>query len=199
MPARRPEPRRRLTALQERWGIEVNSEAEFHKFRTRFLYLADSKLDWADLKRDGTEEHFRLIHGSDFDYMNIRQWLRNPASFPEFMAIFQMFLWAMEDATSRHREDVITMLSAAKRYSPGVEFGIARRSGTVTLYPQGAQELDEALVEAPMEWLALYPKVADQYGQALRIVLAKDEDNYRGALDNLRWALEQLLNLNPAM
>jgi hypothetical protein len=193
MPSRSPEPRRRLSALHQRWGIETHDGAEFHKFRTRFFYLADSKLDWDGFYKDGTHEHFHLIHASGSDLFSIREWLRTPNSLPEFMAMLQMFLWAMEDAGSDFHGDVITMLSAAKRYSPGINFGIARRGDSVTLYPQGAQELDVALVEEPMEWLARYPKVAEQFGQALRIVLANDEDNYRGALDNLRWALEQLL------
>jgi hypothetical protein len=171
----------------------MNSGAEFHKFRNRFFQLAHTELDWNDFYRDGTEEHFHLIHASGIDSISIRDWLKNPDSLPSFLALFQMFLWAMEDADSTHREDVVTMLSLAQRYSPGIDFGIARRGDTVTLYPQGAPELDKALVEEPMEWLAHHPRVAEQFGQALRIVLAKDEDNYRGALDNLRWSLEQLL------
>lgn len=195
MPSNAQEPRRRLAALQERWGIQTSSGAEFNKFRNRFFFLADSSTYWESLRRDGTEGHFRLIHGNDNEHYNSRAWLSTAGSFEDFMALLQMLFWALEGAKSSNLEELVTMLKGAARYSPGVDFGIARQGRTVTLYPQGAEELDTALVEEPMEWLAQHPKVAEQFGQALRIVLAKDEDNYRSALDNLRWALEQLLKV----
>ncbi|HET7230006.1 MAG TPA: hypothetical protein VFJ16_08400 [Longimicrobium sp.] len=49
------------------------------------------------------------------------------------------------------------------------------------------------MVDAPLEWLSAHPKVASNFEEALKIVLAKDEGKYRNAMDNLRWALEQLL------
>jgi hypothetical protein len=90
-------------------------------------------------------------------------------------------------------QTVLLILREAKRYSRRIDFGIVQRGNAVTLYPQGAKELDISLVEQPLEWLIEYPKVAEQFENALKTILQKDADNYRGALDDLRWSLEQLL------
>jgi hypothetical protein len=112
---------------------------------------------------------------------------------PEFLALAQQLLWAMEESGSPQKNLFIQALLEAKRYSPGVDFSIVHRRDAITLYPQGAKELDIALVEEPLEWLAGHSRVAEHFEEALKIVLAKDKTKYRNALDNLRWSLEQLL------
>ena len=105
----------------------------------------------------------------------------------------QMLFWAMEENKSRLTETMVTVVREALRYSPGIDIRIAKRGGSVTLYPSGADELDAALVEDTLDWLRPRETVAKHFEEALRIALAKDTNKYHNLLDNLRVALEQLL------
>jgi hypothetical protein len=109
------------------------------------------------------------------------------------MFVAQHLFWALKESRSDKTEIILDILREAKLHSPGIDFGIANRNGIITFYPEGAKELDVPLVEEPLSWLSKYPKIAEHYEEALRIVLAKDSAKFRNALDNVRWALEQLL------
>lgn len=185
--------RRRQRALDQRWGLQTSTEEDFRRFQNRFIHLAKLSLDWAGIDGEGVELRFRMYEGHNHTGLKSDYFLEAARSYGAFMVVLQRFIWALADVESRHLDHLLAILDTAKAYSPGVDFGVVRRGAVVTLYPVGARELDSALVEESVEWLVEYPKVAEQFEQALRIVLAKDSDNYRGALDNLRWALEQLL------
>lgn len=190
---RKFEPRQRLSVLRSRWGLLGNDTAAFQEFRNRFMTLVSTELPWHELERDGTEFSFRLIAGAKKIGAGSMIYLENAKSLPDFLIVIQQLLWALEESKSWQRERFVATLERARQYSPGINFRIVRRGTTATLYPEGARELDNALVEEPLHWLAEYPKVAEPFEQALRIVLAKDSEKYRNAFDNLRWSMEQLL------
>jgi dsDNA-binding SOS-regulon protein len=53
--------------------------------------------------------------------------------------------------------------------------------------------LDDALIADNLEWLAQPPSALKNFREALSIFLSKDANKYRDLLDNLRFAVEQLL------
>jgi hypothetical protein len=53
--------------------------------------------------------------------------------------------------------------------------------------------LDKGIIDSVLAGLEDYPKVAKQFETALRIYQSGETDKYRNLLDNLRFALEQLL------
>ena len=59
------------------------------------------------------------------------------------------------------------------------------------VFPKGAQELDDALVSQPLEWLAAYPQTQKTFVTALRQY--SDGIYIRDVADNLRKALESFL------
>jgi hypothetical protein len=185
--------RHRLQTLASRWGIEARESELFKAFRSRFLMLVEQSFLWSNLRTDGTERQFALIVGDSMDVLGPEYPFESARTLPEFLSLAQQLIWAMEESRSFAKEEFLRALQQAKNYSPGIDFSIVRRGDTTTIYPRGASELDSALVEAPLEWLSPYPKVAEHFEEALKIVLAKDAGKYRNAMDNLRWSLEQLL------
>jgi hypothetical protein len=186
-----PDPRRRLGSLYTRWGVKIARDEEFQNFQRRVMLLLDGNLNWKELGDDGTQAQFRLMYGDA--RFSIRDFLQFPHSLSGFMVVLQQLFWALKESASNKAEVVLGVLREAKRLSPGIDFGIAARNGVITFYPEGAKELDLPLVEEPLVWLSEYPKIAEHYEEALRIVLTKDSAKFRNALDNLRWALEQLM------
>jgi hypothetical protein len=189
------DPKRRLSALAARWGIETHPSVEFQNFKRRFAISAEDNVLWWVLNDDGTNERFGFLTGFKTDVLGSEYFLTNAKTLPEFLYVAQQLLWAMDECESTVTESFVHSLREAKRYSPGIDFGIVERGGVVTIYPQGARELDKALVEEPLEWLSGFPKIAEHVEEALKILLAKDSGKYRNALDNLRWSLEQLLRV----
>ena len=59
------------------------------------------------------------------------------------------------------------------------------------LFPKGAQELDDALVSEPLEWLRVYPKTHATFSRALKQY--SDGEYARDVADNFRKALEGFL------
>ena len=59
------------------------------------------------------------------------------------------------------------------------------------VYPNGAKEIDDALVIEPLEWLAEYPKSRSTYCRALKQY--SDGEYTRDVADNFRKALEEFL------
>jgi hypothetical protein len=72
---------------------------------------------------------------------------------------------------------------------------LVRHGGTATLYPTGVRLLDEATVDSNLIWLSRYPDVLKPFETALKLYVAKDPNQYRNMLDNLRFALEQMLRV----
>lgn len=59
----------------------------------------------------------------------------------------------------------------------------------IFVFPDGAKELDDALVSEPYEWLKDYPKTRETFGRALKQY--SNGDYVRDVADNFRKALEE--------
>lgn len=79
------------------------------------------------------------------------------------------------------------------KLTPSAGFNVVMCGTSVTLYPLGAELLDEGIVNEVLGWLQRYPNVAKHFENALQTYQTGDASKYRNLLDNLRFALEQLL------
>jgi DNA-binding MarR family transcriptional regulator len=105
-----------------------------------------------------------------------------------------VLFWLLErHGYSQKIRDLADRLRLNVKLTPSVEFQIARNKEKVILYPPGAQLLDEATVNEPLMWLENYPTAAEPFERALKLYLEGDSSGNRNLLDNLRFAIEQLL------
>lgn len=85
------------------------------------------------------------------------------------------------------------ILDEACEMSPTVGMRLVVLDGNYALVPYGAGVLDESLVDANLVWLEAYPDAAKAFLDALQTYGEGDRSRYRNVLDNLRFALEQVL------
>lgn len=90
-------------------------------------------------------------------------------------------------------EDFVREISTAINASPFVGVRVVQKGKGVLFVPSGVRILDDGLVNDILWWLSDYPKVCKAFEQALIIYQTKDEAKYRNLVDNLRFAVEQLL------
>ena len=72
-----------------------------------------------------------------------------------------------------------------------IPFDLFEDNGDYFVFPKGAQELDDALVSQPLEWLSAYPQAHKTFIVAL--MQYSDGTYIRDVADNLRKALEAFL------
>lgn len=186
----------RLAALHQRWGVVTSGESDFAAFKVRLKQMLDYGHFGTKFHADGSDFAFSLIAGESYSPMvglGLTYRLQIAPTLPTFMVTLQQALWAMEQTKSKYTEEFLTAIQEAKELSPGIDFVYTIRAGRVTFYPPGARELDRPLVEETLTWLSGHRDVAEHFEEALKILLERDAPKYRNVLDNLRWALEQLL------
>lgn len=71
-----------------------------------------------------------------------------------------------------------------------INYEILNDADGVFIFPQGAKELDDALVSEPLEWLSAYPKAHAAFVKALKEYADATPDNASDAADKFRKALE---------
>ncbi len=117
----------------------------------------------------------------------------NAEDLKQLVTALQVLFLTIEKHNWSQTSTLVSRLRKVVGLTPNVEFRIARRGNCVTLYPAGAQPLDDEVVNDVLAWLKEYPKVARPFEQALKIYMKGDTGNYRSLFDNLRRALEELL------
>jgi len=114
----------------------------------------------------------------------------NPDELREILNNFAQVL------SSFHPEAVTPLCASivnAIKSSPGIQMEVAPGGNGFQVISSGASLLDIEVVNPSLAWLSVYPEVLQHYEAALKIHNRKDADSYRNLLDDLRWALEQLL------
>jgi hypothetical protein len=183
------------------WGHEPNPTQEFKKFRTCMTEVARQL--WNDYfqKKDyeGRRDLFAVISGTPcgpypyFEQSGLRGLLTEAKNVFEVAHALQYLLWSLEKVSQSGFAHCCRELQAAIEISPTIMIRLALHGSTATLYPSGARLLDEAVVESNLAWLARYPTVLNPFVEALKLYAAKDPKQYRSMLDNLRFAIEQMV------
>jgi hypothetical protein len=188
----------------KRWNIDFNADHAFIQLKNRVIgtlteYFPgrpslDRKFAYFygyEIEVDWREDRF-----SDFSDSYLYEIIRDIADVKELATALQFLLIALELDNYPNLSNLSDAILLAIDISPGAGIRAKKHQSSVNsliFYPAGAKLLDQGTVNDVLDWLKNYPKVAKPFEQALKIYLDGDTAQYRSLLDNLRFALEQLL------
>lgn len=110
--------------------------------------------------------------------------------------VLQFFFWALEvncDEIQARASKIVEEIKRISALTPSASFAVHKRGKQFIVYPSGDQFLDRGIIDCTLSGLEDYPEVAEHFEKALGIYLRGETSQYRNLLDNLRFALEQLL------
>jgi hypothetical protein len=193
-------------AHQKRWNIATHDDAAFEIFLSRLVIQLNRFQDvWS-----GT--FWEEFHG-EFNYLNASKKLRT--GLPEdltsliessrnstelanyFQLAFIVIKYLQENNYVDNADGIANFLAEILQdtldLSPQIPISVSKTNDGIILYPKGADLLDDAVVNQNLLWLESHPNVLKQFEQALTQYMTGDKKQQRNLLDNLRFALEQLL------
>ena len=91
------------------------------------------------------------------------------------------------------KEGTALLFDLLKNYieSLNIQYQTIKDKDGYFIFPKGAEELDDALVSEPLEWLNEYPKTRTEFVQALKEYSNLTEENASDVADKFRKALER--------
>lgn len=187
-----------------RWNIDFDADKAFIQLKNRvigtlteyFPERPNSDRKFAYLYGYEIEVDWREDRSSDFSDSYLYEVIRDIADVKELATALQFFLIALELDNYPNLSNLSDAILLAIDLSPGAGIRAKKHPSSVNsliFYPAGAKLLDEGTVNDVLDWLKNYPKVAKYFEEALKIYMDGDRGKYRNLLDNLRFALEQLL------
>lgn len=122
-------------------------------------------------------------------YKAFQHLMQATEDFKKFLYYYTVFLNSAKKDSSERNE----WIKAFKYWASesGLLFEFYEDGDNVFIFPQGAKELDDALVSEPLEWLSEYPQAHKTYCIALKQY--SDGIYIRDVADNLRKAFEEFL------
>ncbi len=211
--------RSRMTNFYKRWDIPLDREKEFEKFKNRLLTAIDISVGNFILLRRFISENYALRIGlkqpvrsvtgmklvsqriakttaglgESFAETDVYRGIESALDEQSLIFSLQCLFWELEEHKCPKLDKLVQLVRQAIDASPLVNIKVAKRGYRVTLYPEGAKLLDEAVVNDTLRWLSNHPAAAKHFENALEICLKKDAAKYRNLLDELRSALEKLV------
>jgi hypothetical protein len=193
-------------AHQRRWNIKIDDAVVFETFLSRLVVQLNRFHDvWAGDFWDWFYGEFKYLYGSEKlradspkDLVSLVKSSRNSTELANY---FQLAFFVIEylkdkdliDSDNSVADFLAEVLQETLEFSPQVPITVSKTKDGVILYPKGAILLDEAIVNQTLLWLESHPNVLKHFQQALTQYMAGDKKQQRNLLDNLRFALEQLL------
>jgi len=197
----------KLIDFRRRWSIDLSDAQRWEGFKNRFMNSFADLVGMHFVASEESETEFHRIVGV---HRRVREkedmWevtterrmvgsssvyglLLSTSSHQSFMAMVQALFWisALNEAV---KEKLRLRLMEDIELS-GVPIAIAGKGGKVRLFPAGASELDEALVNQVLVWLEDLPGARERFATALS--LHGKPDHVRDVADNLRRSLEETL------
>lgn len=214
--------RRKLENHYRRWNIRFDEEEQFRQLQNRVRSVLASTIGKYIAENTRIDKEFAVILGEDvgvpeyvtvpssamrslefvegrrkkaFGGTRVCEAIDDSRDLEELVTALQVVFFILE----KYEYKIVSINALVERLrkitglTPLLEFRIARRGKSVTIYPAGMKVLDDGTVNDVLGWLSSYPEVAKPFEQALGIYMKGDKNNYRNLFDNLRFALEQLL------
>jgi hypothetical protein len=191
-----------IREFRSHWQHEPNPTEEFKRFRVRITEVSRGLWD-SFFKGEGQKarrERFAVISGTPYSFNEYFQQSGLCLLLSEAKTVFdvakavQDFLWTAEEfLTDGNFDHCCRQLQEAIEISPSIMIRMVRHGKKAILYPSGASLLDKAVVESNLIWLERYPSVLRPFEEALKLYMAKNSKQYRNMLDNLRFAVEQMV------
>jgi hypothetical protein len=195
----------RIREFRAQWQYELGPNEDFIRFRTRMTEVA--RLLWVEYfedekynSRQDRRQRFAIISGTFnhphhyFQQSGLGSLLHGADTVPTVAEAIQQLLWTAEEVLHERDFDYCCRaVQDALDHSPAIMMRLVRSGKKAMLLPTGARMLDQAVVESNLVWLARYPQVLKSFEEALKLYAMKDPRTYRNMLDNLRFAIEQML------
>jgi hypothetical protein len=196
--------RAQVAIFWKNWGDESSGEdkKEFDKLLNRICTIVRNDVFPRPWVYPDFREQFGLFSGASFVSQDsagnfwesaLRYKICEAETLLDLMAGVQCLLWAFHSTQHSGLTKIVERLNNVFELSPNVLAHIALSADGPILYRGGARILDDALIADNLEWLGQYPSALKNFREALSIFLSKDANKYRNLLDNLRFAVEQLL------
>jgi hypothetical protein len=207
----------KLSSHLKRWNIEIDSEAAFQIFKSRIVQdlegFARSWSFWRELAKSfnyqiGSEAIQKDTSPSENSVMGEKflKLLKSSRDTRELINYCQVSFIAIEEVMEKNKDEqtkissldkiyrkLFEVFSKALEFTPQLGVAIHQSSSQVIIYPKGAKLLDEMVVNQNLLWLESHPAALKHFEQALTQYMTGDKKQQRNLLDNLRFALEQLL------
>lgn len=192
-----------IQAFWQRWQHQPDTGVELSKFRNRVKHIVKEEI-WREVYGiPSFWKHLSLLFGREYDHTDVNYGgfeqtllgseLHKANGLFELIQVIQFALWAAAKVSPDMLEGLIESLNGVFVLSPSILVHVAKSSEGATIYPGGAALLDETLIQENLIWLEDHPSTLKAFEQALGMYLGKDGSKYRNLLDNLRFAVEQLL------
>ena len=194
--------RSQVEVFWKSWGAESHDDKrEFEKLRNRVSTVVKNEVWPLWRSYPSFCEQFVVLSGATFvsqsstNFWETALYLQvcEALNLLDFMHAVQSLLWALHKTLPKQAGEIAGRLNTVFELSPNIIANIVMGAEGPTLYPGGAKVLDDALIADNLQWLVQYPLALRNFREALSIFLSKDSNKYRNLLDNLRFAVEQLL------
>lgn len=199
---------KKIKNFYKRWNISLDEEDKFEKFKNRVLNVIAEDLGYK-ISNDSelAKEYLHLIgekipskstldneseeSGFDVEDTFIYKSFLNENDFIEFIFKIQVFFWCKYLTITQKQKLAENIKKAIKISFIPVELKKIKKE--YLFYPAGAKLLDDKVVNEVLDWLEDYPDIQRHFSLSLKQYMKKDPP--RNILDNLRFALEQLLKV----
>lgn len=182
---------------REKLGIGFNDDAKFKMLLNMLQNYVDNCLGEC-YDEVSHLNYCQMVGEPYFDvyrpYQHLSQSLKHCVSTAEliskYIAVYNTCKPIYNGYHSVTKNDILNCLKNALD-KLNINYHIVNDNDGVFVFPKGAEELDDALVSEPLEWLKAYPNTHKTYVIALQ---QYSEGIYiRDVADNLRKALESFL------
>ena len=184
---------------REKLGIGFTDIEKFKLLQSKILNLLAAIKNSVPY-RDNSYFHFCMTIGIPYQESytpieNISNILLNCSQIKEFLSIYIGFVNTyveIENVEWGKRRDFVNILTNSMHTAKiGYEIQIDKEKNEYFIFPQGAPELDDALVSTTLEWLNDYPESRKTFIVALKQYA--DGEYIRDVADNFRKSLEEFL------
>ncbi|WP_414542873.1 hypothetical protein [Nostoc sp. CCY0012] len=164
-------------------------------------YVKKSKVISQIFSPRGKEQLLQIFHDNNktdkgFGDTNVYICINDCRTTKELATVLQFLFWTLEEKDNETQDFLSEIVKQIRRISvltPSAGFQIHKKGKQVIIYPHGDQFLDIGIIDCVLYGLEDYPQVAQHFDKALKIYQSGEISLYRNLLDNLRFALEQLL------
>ena len=122
-------------------------------------------------------------------YKAFQHLMQATEDFKKFLYYYTVFLNSAKKDSNERNEWIKSFKYWASE--SGLTFEFFEDGDNVFIFPQGAQELDNALVSEPLGWLNAYPKTKKEWIDALKDYSNLTDVNASDVADKFRKALER--------
>ena len=173
----------KTTALQEKIGIAVDRVYKYLERRTG-----------EGIEIILTEYFFTVAEKRIYmSRSDLCESITRYKSSPEIVSRYIAFVNSIAKHFSKaYAKDVESLLTTSLN-DLNISYECVEDEDGIFIFPQGAPELDEALVSAPLEWLNDYPDSRKAWIKALKDYADQTDENASDIADKFRKALEQFL------